>query len=114
MNKDTKIYLSLVVIIAVIILGIFAMKNNNETPEEKLAKCIGENSMAYIQLGCSACKYQEGLFGDNYKYIQTIDCKIDIKKCIDAQITGTPTWIIKEQKYPGVQTIEKLKELTEC
>ena len=114
MNKDTKIYLSLVVIIAVIILGIFAMKNNNETPEEKLAKCIGENAMAYIQIGCSACKYQESLFGDNYKYIKTIDCKVEIQKCIDTEITGTPTWIINGVRYPGAQSIEKLKELTGC
>lgn len=114
MKKDTKIYLSLVIIIVVIIIGIFAIKNNDEAPEIKLAKCIGENSIIYVQTGCSACKYQESLFGDNYKYIKSIDCKIEIQKCIDAQITGTPTWIIKEQKYTGVQTIEKLKELTGC
>jgi len=114
MKKDTKIYLSLVIIIAVVIIGIFAIKNNDKAPEEKLAKCIGENSLLYFQTGCSACKIQEQIFEKNYQYLNKIDCKAETQKCIDAQITGTPTWIIKEQKYPGVQTIEKLKELTGC
>lgn len=90
------------------------MKNNNITPEEKLAKCIGENSTLYFQTGCSACKSQEQMFGDNYQYLNKIDCKVEIQKCIDTQITGTPTWIINGVKYPGVQSIEKLKELTGC
>ena len=32
--------------------------------------------------------------------------------CINAGIEGTPTWVINEQKYEGVQTIGELKELT--
>jgi len=114
MKKDTKIYLSLVVIIILIIIGIFWIKNDNGIVSEETSKCIGENSLLYSQTGCSACKVQEEMFGENYQYLNDIDCKVETQKCIDAQITGTPTWIINEEKYPGVQTIEKLKELTGC
>lgn len=114
MNKDTKIYLGLVVIVIVIIIAIFYIKDNGETPEQKLAKCIGENSVLYIKLGCPACEVQKTMFGDNYQYLNKIDCHYEIQKCIDAGITHTPTWIIKEQKIEGVQPIEKLKELTGC
>jgi protein-disulfide isomerase len=114
MKKDTKVYLILVAIILIIIIGIFAIKKNSGSPEIKLAECIGKNSIIYIQNGCSACKTQEDLFGDNYKYLNKIDCKVEIQKCIDADITKTPTWVINNEKYSGVQTIEKLKELTNC
>ena len=113
MEKDTKIYLSLVVIVIFIILGIFWAKGNGST-DEKTAKCIGENSVLYMKLGCPACETQEKMFNGNYQYLNKIDCHFETQKCIDAGITHTPTWIINNEKYVGVQTIEKLKELTGC
>ena len=76
--------------------------------------CIGQNSELYIQLGCHACETQEELFGENYQYLNSIDCFFEREQCIDAGITATPTWIIDGKKYIGVQNIEKLKELTGC
>ena len=113
MEKDTKIYLILAAIVIAIILGIYWAKGNGSI-NEKTAKCMGENSVLYTKLGCSACETQEKMFGDNYQYLNKIDCYFEIQKCIDAQITGTPTWIINGEKYLGVQSIEKLKELTGC
>ena len=86
-------------------------KKHPETPEN-IVKCIGENSELYGQLGCSACKKQEELFGENSKYLTIIDCWNEREKCLE--IEYTPTWIIKGEKYVGVQSIEKLKELTGC
>ena len=113
MKKDTKIYLILTVIIILIILGIYFTKEN-KIINEKTAKCISENSFLYTKLGCPACEAQEKMFEGNYQYLNKTDCYSEIQKCIDAQITGTPTWIINGEKYPGVQSIEKLKELTGC
>lgn len=113
MKKDTKIYLGLVVIVIIVILGIFWVKGNGSI-NEKTAKCIGENSVLYTKLGCPACEAQEKMFEDNYQYLNKIDCHSETQKCIDAQITGTPTWIINGEKYLGMQSIEKLKELTGC
>ena len=110
MNK--KKVASILIIIGILIISYFALKQKNpETPTE-IVKCIGENSVLYSQLGCSACKKQEELFGENYQYLNEIDCFYEVDKC--SEIRVTPTWIIKGQKYEGVQTIEELKKLTEC
>jgi len=115
MKKDTKIYICLVIIVLLIISGIYLYKNlNKQITSETFAKCVGQKSILYVQQGCSHCIDQENLFGDTYKYLTTIDCHFDSQKCIEAKITGTPTWIINNKSYTGFKTIEELKELTGC
>ena len=110
--KLKKSWITPIIIIAIVSLAFFVIsKNKNETPDE-IAKCIGKNSILYIQLGCSACKTQENLFGESYQYLTKVDCWFERDKCTEIQ--KTPTWIIKGEKYEGVQSIEKLKELTNC
>jgi uncharacterized protein YxeA len=107
-----KNLITIIIILGVIILSIVIInKPHPETPEE-VAKCIGKNSVLYIKLGCNACKIQEEMFGENYEYLTIIDCFYERDKC--SEIIFTPTWIIKGEKYEGVQSIEKLKELTGC
>ena len=79
---------------------------------ENVAKCIGQNSILYVQSGCPHCEKQLELFGDNRKYLNIIDCIDSPEKC--QNIIGVPTWIINGKQYSGVQSIEKLKELTGC
>ncbi|MEK6913721.1 MAG: hypothetical protein AABW47_03565 [Nanoarchaeota archaeon] len=110
--KLKKSWITPIIIIAIVSLAFFVIsKNKNETPDD-IAKCIGKNSILYIQLGCSACKTQENLFGESYQYLTKVDCWFERDKCTEIQ--KTPTWIIKGEKYEGVQSIEKLKELTNC
>jgi len=113
MKKDIITYLVLGIIVISIILIILSLKGNGN-PDEELAKCIGENSKLYAQLGCGACEAQEELFGENYQYLNTIDCAYERQECLEKEITGTPTWIINNEKHKGVQTINELKELTGC
>jgi hypothetical protein len=96
----------------VILLSIIILYKPNPETSEEIAKCIGKNSELYVQLGCHACKSQEKMFGENYQYLNTIDCFYEGEKCLGIQYT--PTWIIKGEKYEKVQDIEKLKELTGC
>jgi len=117
MKKIWNTAITLLVMFAVIAIAflIINWKNSSiikDIPSEEIAKWIGEHSVLYIQTGCIHCEEQENLFGDNVKYLNIIDCLIDTQACIDLGIEGTPTWIINGQKYTGVQTIEKLKELT--
>ena len=122
-RKKTLIYIGIVLLlIGILLIGgwltgfsiLNSKENNNTGISEQLAKCIGKNSVYYSQTGCSACKIQEDMFGDSIKYLNKIDCKQDMQKCIDAGIGATPTWIIDNQSYRGVQSIEKLAELTGC
>lgn len=107
-----KFLITIIIILGVIILSIIIISRPQpETPEE-VAKCIGKNSKVYTQLGCHACETQKNMFGESYKYLNVIDCFYEKDKC--SEIKYTPTWIIKGGEYVGVQSIEKLKELTGC
>jgi hypothetical protein len=86
----------------------FAVEN---PVSEDAAKWIGEHSVLYVQTTCIHCKEQEALFGENVKYLTMVD-ESNPQSFIDAGVEATPTWIINNQKYVGVQTVEKLKELT--
>lgn len=113
MKKDTKIYLSLVVIIAIIIIGIYLAKGNGNNDKTAI-QCIAENSQLIVKEGCPACAAQENLIKEDINKFNITDCSLESQKCIDLGITHVPTWIIKGEKYEGVQSIEKLKELTGC
>jgi len=104
--------ITFLIIFGVVILATLLIKNKGGETSDEIAKCIGENSMLYTQLGCHACQAQEDLFGESYQYLNKIDCFYEREKC--AEITATPTWLINGEKYVGVQSIEKLKELTKC
>jgi len=107
-------WITFCVILGVIILSAVILTRQNEKVSEETAKCIGQKSKLYVQLGCSACVKQEKIFGDSYQYLNRTDCWFEREKCLEAEISATPTWIINGKSYIGVQTIEKLKELAEC
>lgn len=107
-----KRWITLGVVIGVIILALIVTNISPKETTKEIAMCIGRNSELYIQLGCHACSIQEEVFGENYKYLNVIDCFFEKEKCHN--ITYTPTWIIKGKEYVGVQKIEKLRELTGC
>tara|TARA_B100001971_G_C17929321_1_gene401873 strand:+ start:57 stop:386 length:330 start_codon:yes stop_codon:yes gene_type:complete len=107
-----KKWVTWIIILAVIILSIIILTRPKTQTSEGIAKCIGQNSELYVQLGCHACETQEQMFGDNYQYLNSIDCFFEKEKC--TEITHTPTWIIKGETHIGTQSIEKLKELTNC
>jgi hypothetical protein len=113
-NKTKNTSITILIIIAVIIIAFFALKKGPSETDSETAKCIGSKSTLYVQLGCSHCKDQEDMFGNNFQYLDTIDCFYQREKCTNENITGTPTWIVKGKEYQGVQSIEKLKELTGC
>lgn len=104
--------ITLVIILAVVILATLVLTRSHPDTSEEVAKCIGENSLLYTQKGCHACEYQEKLFGENYQYLNVIDCWIEGEKCLG--IKGTPTWIINDQEYLGARSVEELKEITGC
>jgi len=116
MRKESLITLSVIFLVLIIAGGIIFSKSTgltvSDTPSEEVARYIGEHSVLYVQTGCIHCKEQEDLFGDNVKYLNIVDCLEDVQVCINLSIEATPTWIINNQKYVGVQSIEELKELT--
>ena len=112
MNKDTKIYLSLVVIVILVIIVILYMKTNGETPEEKTMKCISSKAIMYSQTTCVHCKQQKEILGQYLSLFKIIECDKTPELCL--QITGTPTWEINGKLYGGVKSIKELADLVGC
>jgi glutaredoxin len=117
MKKNTLA--TVIVILIVATVSFFVIKGNMggsaiEPTSAEVAEYIGQHSVLYVQTGCVHCIEQEALFGSNVKYLNIVDCVTEtgMQQCSIAGIEGTPTWVINGQKYEGVQTIEKLKELT--
>ncbi|HLC78330.1 MAG TPA: hypothetical protein VJH92_04350 [Candidatus Nanoarchaeia archaeon] len=100
------------IIILIVILAIVIIRKPTNTTTEEVAKCIGEKSTLYVQLGCPHCKTQEEMFGDNVKFLNEIDCFFEKERC--TEIEATPTWLIDGEYYEGVQEIEKIQNLTGC
>jgi len=103
-----------IIILIIIIFSVWTITKNNELIDEDLAKCIGENSVLYVKKGCFACEAQRDLFGDSIKHLEIVDCLTQPEECAANLITSVPTWIINENHYVGVQSIETLKQLTNC
>jgi glutaredoxin len=118
MNK--KVANTLVTVIILLVIGLvlyFAIigKTPTVTVSAQAAQYIGNHSIVYVQAGCSHCKDQEDLFGDNWKYITTLDCiasQANTQICINQNISATPTWVINGKQYVGVQSIQTLENLT--
>lgn len=100
------------IILAMIILAITIIKTRGNNVDAEIAKCIGENSVLYVQYGCHACAIQEEMFGNNYQYLNVIDCVYEPEKC--SEIQATPTWLIDGEYHRGVQEIGNLQVLTGC
>jgi hypothetical protein len=113
--KNKKILNNVVtflIIISVVLIAFFSFVKSPDYTEEKIAKCIGENSVLYVLPWCGHCRIQEDMFGDNLKYITIVDCYKEPEKC--SRIKATPTWIIDNKEYIGTQSIETLREATGC
>ena len=91
MKKVNSKYLTLSIIFLIIVISIIVIvyRGGNADTPEGVAKCIGEKSTVYVQLGCHACESQEDLFGDNYQYLNVVDCYFNRDKC--GEITATPS-----------------------
>mgnify|MGYP001615908533 CR=1 FL=1 len=110
MNK--KNWVNLAIIATVILIAYIIINLPTPTASKTEAQCIGINSILYTQIGCHACETQKEMFGGNYQYLNAIDCTNEPEKC--SEISKTPTWVIEEEQYLGVQSLEELKKLTGC
>jgi len=64
---------------------------------------------------CSACKSQKRLFGKAFEFVNFVDCEKEKAFCEENNIKYYPTWILSSgKKVVGVQSIQKLAELSGC
>lgn len=119
-KKDFLPVLLMILGILVIVLMVFILKDRinldvyKNTSSKSFADCIAEKSELYTQIGCLACERQKEIFEEDYEKISVINCWDNKQRCLENNITATPTWIIDNKKYTGIKSIEELKEITGC
>lgn len=113
MKKDLKVY-SVLVIIVIVIIAVIMIIRANGTIDRKTIECIAENSVLVVKEGCPACAAQKSILKGNLDEFEIIDCSDDSQKCMELGINHIPTWVINQEKYEGVHSIEQLKNLTGC
>ncbi|MFQ6057202.1 MAG: thioredoxin domain-containing protein [Methanosarcinales archaeon] len=120
---EIRIGKTLLIIIILIAIGIVAwstsgyfVKDDNSLSDlDKFAKCLTEKgATVYVSQYCGHCKHQKEIFGESFKYVNSVECTENQELCQKNGIRGVPTWILNGASYPGVQQLETLSSLTGC
>lgn len=119
------------IVIGVAILGVgllatskyLEVKNSQVAKGEytEFAQCIQDSGATFFgAFWCPHCKEQKELFGDAVTLLPYVECSTPDKQnqtqvCIDENITGYPTWVLKDgERLKGLIPLEALAEKTGC
>jgi glutaredoxin len=82
---------------------------------QDFALCLSENDVTMFGTEwCSHCKNQKALFGNDFAFVDYVDCERNRDECLRNGVTGYPTWKINSQYYSGEQPLERLASLSGC
>jgi len=118
--RNLKIIIIFVIIVIFLAIAVLVWgsgnKKNIANSLDNFAKCLAsKNITMYSAYYCSHCEDQKNLFGDSFKYVPYVECTDDPQKCVDAAITGTPTWIFPDgARLIGEQSLETLSQKSGC
>ncbi len=131
MSQNTTI-IGIVLVLLFVAVGayFFSARNFKEAiagEYDTFAQCLYNSGMRmYGSVTCKFCAQQRAMFGDSFRFIREIECDPrnplpQTELCISKKITATPTWIFEDANgkdvtrfSPGVQSLEKLSEVSGC
>src|SRR3989338_10958577 len=95
---------------------------NTPISASDLAKCLAANgAKVYWASSCSHCQDQKALFGEDWKFINYIECEApgdpntQKDECMQAGITAYPTWVFKDgQVKQGFASMDELVQMSGC
>jgi uncharacterized membrane protein len=118
------------VLVGVLGIGLSYFTQKGFTPTknyDSFAQCLTERGWAeYGTFWCPNCGRQKLLFGDSFQYLEYVECDPrgddpQTDRCLIRNIEKTPTWIRESEnnatefeRQIGVQSLEKLSELSGC
>lgn len=116
-NKDIKFYILVGLVLIVIIVGTYLFQDEYIDPllNEQTMQCIADNSELFVLTTCGYCKDQKEILGDYTEIFNITNCDQDTTGiCTERGIQLVPFWVIENEGYIGIKTIEELKNLTSC
>jgi thiol-disulfide isomerase/thioredoxin len=124
MQRDSKIYLivGLILAIVIVIAVVYVAKNNSGPGQlDEFATCLkDQGAVFYGTFWCPHCIATKKLFGKSAKLLPYVECSTpdgsgQTQVCIDKKIESYPTWIFKnDSQLHGEVTLEQLSEKTSC
>lgn len=107
-----------ILVILAIILSIFYFVSNGyygPTATKNFAKCLTDKGIIMYGVdSCHFCTQQKQMFGNNFIYINYVNCDSHKEECIEAGIRGYPTWLINTTLYPGKKSLDWLANASGC
>ena len=117
-KEKKKLIVNIAIILGVLIVLVILFSPNSysgEIASKEFAQCITEKgAVMYGTDWCKFCKKQKEMFGENFKYVEYVNCDEQREVCVEKGIQGYPTWHINEEVLVGVQPLEKLAYYTGC
>lgn len=120
-NKTLYIFIGSLVLIFAVIVGTRYWSEAQPGTYDELAQCIADSGAKfYGAFWCPHCTAQKEAFGNSYKLLPYIECSLPDKsgqtqECIDAGITGYPTWRFSDgSELSGNIPLAVLAEKTNC
>ena len=110
-------YLIIGIIILIIIFSSFGVYSYMKKPGQydEFVKCLTDKEVIiYGNDYCSYTNQQLNFFGKSQKYLNYVKCVDNENLCDEKGVEITPTWEINGETYSGIQSLEKLSELTGC
>ncbi len=115
-------------LLIIVLIGVFILAKENKSGSQNevvsaydsFAQCLTDaGAKFYGAYWCPHCQDQKKLFNDskNLPYIEcsTPDGQGRTKVCIDAGITGYPTWVFADgSQENGEQSLDTLSQKTNC
>ena len=116
-KKSRKGYvLASLLILALLILSYtFYIRAQMPGRYDDFAKCLAEKGA--VIYGNDACQYtarELNFFGNSMRYLNYVKCAENKGLCDAKGVKITPTWGIDGKTYEGVQSLQKLAELSGC
>ena len=105
-----------ITIIAIIAVYLAYFQKQADSQLDVFAQCLADKGIImYGADWCSHCQSEKQAFGDSFRLVPYIECPEEPQKCLEAGITGYPTWIFFDgEKLEGEQGIEKLSKESGC
>jgi len=112
-RKGNLMFIAIIVVVIVIIVIITMVRGNGSLDDETM-QCIADNSLLIVSKTCSHCANQISILGDSKDLFNIVYIDENRSVLDEYGITGVPAWVINNEVYEGVRSIDKLKELTGC